>query len=74
MPLATETITSPVADDGKSWIFVWGLVCYDDGFDEPRKTEFCHRYNRGALKKGAHVRHRIRAKDGRYHKTGNYAD
>src|SRR3546814_2864423 len=31
-------------DNSESFIFVWGIVYYDDGFGGRRFTRFCHRY------------------------------
>jgi len=32
-------------DQWAGFVFVWGVVYYVDGYDRPRQTKFCHRYN-----------------------------
>lgn len=39
-------------DKAENYVFVWGVIYYDDGFDVRRATRFCHRYP------GARVRRR----------------
>jgi hypothetical protein len=41
---STGTIAITNIDDPKAYIFVWGIIEYDDGFGNPRHTRFCHRY------------------------------
>lgn len=76
-------------DNVEVFIFVWGVVYYEDGFGQKRFTRFCHRYP------GARVRRRpidfnatgmarmmgevyeerlIDPKDARHHQYGNDAD
>jgi hypothetical protein len=56
-------------NSGTGWLYVWGIVRYDDGFGKRRYTRFCHRYNCRAQAVGA-----IAASGARYHAHGNYAD
>jgi hypothetical protein len=53
------------------WIYLWGAFTYDDGFVPDRFATFCHRYNRGALRKVSHSGHGISADDARIHRFGN---
>lgn len=66
------------------WIYVWGVIHYDDGFGNERHTNFCHRYDaRGfspsasglsfeqALQLG---RATISPEGAVYHQHGNEAD
>ncbi len=32
-------------NDPPTYLYVWGLVSYNDGFADGRLTQFCHRYN-----------------------------
>src|SRR3546814_6825651 len=41
-------------DNSESFIFVWGIVYYDDGFGGRRFTRFCHRYP-GACRSEEHT-------------------
>jgi len=57
------------AQEKALFLYVWGIVRYDDGFTKGRETKFCHRYN-----------WKIREDDGaiseryaRYHEYGNDA-
>jgi len=51
------------------FLYVWGLVKYEDGFGKKRFTRFCHRYN-----VAAETDMRISAIDARHHEHGNDAD
>jgi hypothetical protein len=51
------------------YCYVWGRVFYDDGFGVERTTDFCHRYNCGALT----TENTIPAKYARFHEHGNDA-
>lgn len=65
------------------FLYVWGIVIYDDGFGETRRTRFCHRYNcvnldyvwadMKAPKRG-HIGRSIATEFARYHRYGNDAD
>jgi|HubBroStandDraft_6_1064221.scaffolds.fasta_scaffold537903_2 hypothetical protein len=54
----------------EGFIYVWGRVTYEDGFDEPRWLTFCHRYNCGSpqLREGGmaakYARHHHHYNDG----------
>lgn len=51
------------------WLYVWGRVRYNDGFQDGRWVDFCHRYNlRGTTKSS------IDREDGRQHEYGNQTD
>jgi hypothetical protein len=52
-----------------AYLYVYGLITYDDGFDSSRRTAFCHRYNCMAFDQG---RSSIPAEDGRQHQHGNH--
>lgn len=41
---STSTTAVRNIDDPKAYVFVWGIITYDDGFGEKRYTRFCHRY------------------------------
>jgi hypothetical protein len=70
-------------EETDSFLYVWGIVIYDDGFGETRRTRFCHRYNCvnldyvwavvKASKRGCIGRF-IAAEFARYHRYGNDAD
>jgi hypothetical protein len=53
----------------KTYIFVWGGVWYNDGFDNERRfTRFCHRYNVASRSPGASFV--IEPEKARYHNYG----
>lgn len=53
----------------KCWLYAWGTVEYDDGFNRRRFIDFCHRYNvRGAKSRT------ILEENGRHHEYGNRTD
>jgi len=61
-----------------TFLYVWGVVKYHDGFKKGRTTRFCHRYNwinRGRKREpGSESESRsIDAVWARYHEHGNYA-
>lgn len=58
----------------KTYIYVWGCIWYNDGFDkERRRTEFCHRYNIASRLPGTGFI--IEPEKARYHNHGpNEAD
>jgi hypothetical protein len=51
------------------FLYVWGLVRYEDGFENMRFTRFCHRYN-----VAAETDLNIAGIDARHHEYGNDAD
>jgi hypothetical protein len=68
------------------YFYVWGIVIYDDGFGNVRRTRFCHRYNcvnfvnafhddriPGVIKSQP-IGRKIAKKHGRQHRHGNEAD
>lgn len=69
------------------YLYVWGLVRYDNGFGKSRRTQFCHRYNAANLEQirnefvrsdgttsvGYIVGHRIDVAYARVHRHGNNA-
>ena len=60
------------------YLYVWGEVRYSDGFDNPRFTRFCHRYDHRGIRKitkGLYTGHAMISADSmRYHQFGNDAD
>jgi hypothetical protein len=61
------------ADKHPTYLYVWGIVRYDDGFVSGRFTKFCHRYN--WINRGREVENEkeIAAKYARDHEVGNEA-
>jgi hypothetical protein len=53
------------------FIYVWGLVHYDAGFDKLRFTKFCHRYNWINRNRDGLGRCMINPEFARYHTHGN---
>ena len=56
-----------------TYLYVWGAVEYEDGFNKIRTTKFCHRYN-WIDRKERDKPYEIDAADARYHEYGNDAD
>jgi hypothetical protein len=68
------------------FLYAWGIVSYEDGFETERTTKFCHRYNCGnvievhgervadAWGKGPVIGLAISSDDARVHRYGNDAD
>jgi hypothetical protein len=62
------------------FLYVWGIVIYDDGFGTVRRTRFCHRYNCVNLDKvyeetrSVSIGRKIESEFARYHRYGNDAD
>lgn len=56
------------------YVYVWGIVRYDDGFGEQRFTKFCHRYNTRARQPYPGERVHIPSSSGRHHGWGNSTD
>jgi hypothetical protein len=54
----------------KGWVYVWGIVTYNDGFVDGRITRFCHRYNLKRSRPSKDGSRRIRPKYGRYYERG----
>lgn len=40
-----DEIAVALLSQSNNYVFVWGVVYYDDGYGVPRFTRFCHRYN-----------------------------
>jgi hypothetical protein len=57
----------------KGWVYVWGIVTYDDGFAVCRVTRFCHRYNCKRFAADGDGMRRIKPKYGRHYDRGNDA-
>jgi hypothetical protein len=73
MKFGTHAIDPTQIDMPKSekrYCYVWGEVCYDDGFCPDRYTKYCHRYLINARTTDA----KIDEKFARYHDYGNEAD
>lgn len=73
----------PVSDITRigNYIFVWGVVYYDDGYENRRFTRFCHRYATASYNrdtdwnsKAKVTRSIIDTDKARYHTKGNEAD
>jgi hypothetical protein len=58
---------------GSGWLYVWGEVRYDDGFDKDRFTKFCFRYNMAGASPDV-ANEGIPKENARYHAYGNDAD
>jgi hypothetical protein len=58
----------------EGFIYVWGQVCYDDGFGRRRFTKYCHRYNRRVLRRLDDGGYGIPERDARFHEYGNDAN
>ena len=56
---------------GKYYLYVWGIVLYNDGFVDGRYTKFCHRYNFSGVPDGVYT---IPRENYRYHHRGNKID
>jgi hypothetical protein len=57
-----------------TYLYVWGAVEYDDGFNKMRTTKFCHRYNWTNRGRGDVENYEIAAEYARYHEHGNDAN
>jgi hypothetical protein len=55
------------------YLYAWGRVTYVDGFDEERRTNFCHRYNTEVKEASPGGGYLIRKEYGRHHEHGNDA-
>ena len=58
---------------GSGWLYVWGEVRYNDGFDNDRFTKFCFRYNMAGASPDP-AKEGISKENARYHAYGNDAD
>jgi hypothetical protein len=56
------------------FLYVWGMVLYQDGLGKERWTRFCHRYNWVMRGDGEIGRYDIDRKYARYHEYGNGTD
>jgi hypothetical protein len=67
-------VSATVGPEGGPFLYIWGAVCYRDGFDESpaRATFFCHRYNYKMMPSGD-PNYLIRPGDARIHRYGNDA-
>jgi len=66
---------------GDHYVYVYGIVYYDDGYDKRRFTRFCHRYPTAGYNRrtdwnrdASESRSVIDADKARYHTAGNDAD
>ena len=62
------------SEENPVFIYVWGMVLYQDGLDKDRWTRFCHRYNWVMRGDGEIGRYDIDRKYARYHEYGNGTD
>lgn len=66
-------------DRARVFLYVWGEIRYQDGFDKVCSTKFCHRYDHRGIQKVPVGRwyagqDMITAESMRYHQFGNDAD
>jgi hypothetical protein len=66
-----ETFRAATKPNEFCWLYVWGRVCYHDGFQADRWIEFCHRYNLAGTEKFGLI---ISPAHGRQHELGNRTD
>jgi len=62
------------SEENPVFIYVWGMVLYQDGLGKERWTRFCHRYNWVMRGDGEIARYDIDRKYARYHEYGNGTD
>jgi hypothetical protein len=55
------------------FIYVWGIVHYQDGLGNPRWTRFCHRYN-WIMRSDVSGEYNVDKKYARFHEYGNGTD
>jgi hypothetical protein len=68
-PILSSTIKGGWREN--SYLYVWGRVEYEDGFEtKPRFTNFCHRYNCAVID----VEKGLPPESGRYHDNHNQGD
>jgi hypothetical protein len=62
----------PIERAAQDYCFVWGVITYDDGYHNSRKTTFCHRYN--CDRDDFRATRIVPEGDARQHEFGNGAD
>lgn len=67
-PIRVRSEESPV------FLYVWGMVAYQDGLGKDRWTRFCHRYNWVMRGDGEIGKYDVERKYARYHEYGNATD
>jgi hypothetical protein len=64
--------------DNRLFLYVWGAVYYEDGFENKRVTRFCHRYTCALVPKPSEIPAPdnvvIKGEFARQHRDGNEAD
>ncbi|MFD1986528.1 hypothetical protein ACFSOZ_29240 [Mesorhizobium newzealandense] len=71
-PVSYNELSVLMSVSDQQYVFVWGAVWYDDGFEQERASYFCHRYN-VASRDDDESTFQIIAEKARYQETGNYA-
>jgi len=61
------------AKERPTFLYVWGVVNYDDGFKNGQMTKFCHRYNWINRGRDHPIGYGIDAEFARHHEYGNDA-
>ena len=59
--------------DNRGYIYVWGVVRYDDGFGFTRHTYFCHSYDHRSVRSVPHG-DILNGEEARHHEYGNDAN
>jgi hypothetical protein len=62
------------SEENPVFLYVWGMVHYQDGLGKDRWTRFCHRYNWVMRGDGEIGKYDIDSKYARYHDYGNGTD
>jgi len=62
------------SEENPVFLYVWGVVLYQDGLGKERCTRFCHRYNWVMRGDGQIGKYDIDSKFARYHEHGNGTD
>jgi len=62
------------SEEDPVFLYVWGVVLYQDGLGKERWTRFCHRYNWVMRGDGQIGKYDIDSKFARYHEYGNGTD
>jgi hypothetical protein len=62
------------SEEDPVFLYVWGVVHYQDGLGKERWTRFCHRYNWVMRGDGQIGKYDIDSKFARYHEYGNGTD
>jgi hypothetical protein len=76
LPAGTEIRTASghfFSNKTGNWLYVWGIVTYEDGFGVSRFTKFCHRYRSKSWVR-SELAFSIPASEARYWPYGNDAD